>query len=109
MASDWHGYWNDIPGGLASFTLSMLVPPMSPAFFVDGTPTTFLLFSKRNHVPLKAWTGRVYDIERHPPSPRIGFRVKVGREMKFPARYATLAGGWYVEDPEPPESSYGLW
>jgi hypothetical protein len=108
MATDWHDHWDKLPGGLTLYTTSMLVAPMVPQFLKEGTPTTFLLFSKPPRRPLKAWSGKVTEISHAPGTPRIAFRIKLSREIRFPRKYAKLADGWYVEDPEAAASS-GFW
>lgn len=108
MATNWHDHWGKLPGGLTLYTTSMLVPPMAPQFLREGTPTTFLLFSKGPRRPLKAWSGRVAEISHDPGTIRIAFRVKLSREIRFPRKHVELADGWYVEDPEAAASS-GFW
>jgi hypothetical protein len=109
MATDWHDHWDKLPGGLAVYTTSMLVPPMATQLFEDGTTATFLLFSKSSRRPLKAWSGKEKEISHEPGMERIAFRVKLSREIRFPRKYARLPDGWYVEDPEAPAASSGFW
>jgi len=109
LATDWHDHWDKLPSGLTQYTTSMLVPPMTPIFLREGTRTTFLLFSKPPRGPLKAWTGKVAQITHDPGTPRIAFRVKLHREIRFPRKCAELADGWYVEEPETAAASSGFW
>jgi hypothetical protein len=109
MATDWHDHWDKLPGGVAVYTASMLIPPMTPQLLEEGTPATFLLFSKVPRRPLKAWSGKVTEVSHDPGTIRIAFRVKLSREVRFPRKYAKLADGWYVEEPETGASSSGFW
>jgi hypothetical protein len=110
MVSNWHDYWDKLPGGgLATYTASMLVAPMAPQFLKEGTPATFLLFSRGRRRPLKAWSGQLLEIAHDPRSQRIAFRVKIRRAIPFPRKYAKLPDGWYVEDLETEVASTGFW
>jgi hypothetical protein len=109
MATSWHEHWDKLPQGLTLFTTSMLVPPMAPPFFRDGTSATFLLFSRSARRPLKAWSGKVREIVHEPGTQRIAFRVRINREIRFPRKYAKLEDGWYVEEPEAQVASSGFW
>ena len=109
MVTDWRDHWDRLPGGATLFTISMLIPPMAPLFLRNDTSTTFLLFSRRVRSPLKAWTGKVTQISHTPGSARIAFRANIRREIRFPHKYARLADGWYVEEPEAAAASTGFW
>jgi len=109
MATDWHDHWDKLPGGVTLYTTTMLVPPMAPQFLREGTPATFLLFSKVPRRPLRAWSGKITEVSHAPGTPRIAFRVKLRREIRFPRKYARLADGWYVEEPEAAAASSGFW
>jgi len=107
MATNWHGYWDRLPGGIAVYTASMLIPPMSMARLKDKTPTTFLLFSKHPRKPLKAWTGTITDIDAL--DRKVVFRVRLRREVKFPRRHKDLPDGWHILDPGPTGPATGIW
>lgn len=107
MASNWHGYWDKLPGGIAMYTDSMFVPPMGPGRLASGTPTTFLRFSKYPRRPLKAWSGTVAEIDVLPG--KVVFRVRLRREIRFPRRYAGLADGWYLVEQGAAQPPAGLW
>ena len=109
MVTDWYDHWDKLPGVVALFTMIMLVPPMAPQFFKEGTPANFLLFSKGSRRPLKAWSGKVAEISHDPGTLRIAIRVKLNREIRFPSKYTKLADGWYVEEPEAAAASSGFW
>jgi len=109
MVTDWRNHWDMLPKGLASFTMNMLVPPMDISRLKDGTRATLLLFSRDPRSPVKAWTGKVTDIGYNRELKKIGFRVKLTREIRFPRRYAGLDDGWYVEEPPAEASAHGLW
>jgi len=109
LVTDWHDHWDKLPGGLSSFTTSMLVDPMAPQFLKDGTPTTFLLYSRSPRRPLRAWSGKVTEISHELGAARIVFRSKLSREIRFPRKHAKLADGWYVEEPETVAESSGFW
>ncbi len=120
MVTDWREHWDRLPGGRASYTMKMFVPPMAAKHLKDGTRTTFLLFSKPPRKPLRAWTGKVTGIEltgdSRPDNYRVGysrsvpavtFTVHLSREIRFPSKHAALADGWYVEEPD--SDAAGLW
>ncbi|MEO0085898.1 MAG: hypothetical protein ABIK37_04640 [candidate division WOR-3 bacterium] len=107
MVTNWHGYWDKLPGGLAMYTDKMFVPPMSMGRLANGTPTTFLLFSKHPREPLKAWSGTVSDIDVLPR--KVSFRVRLRREIRFPRRYTGLADGWYLVEKGTAQPQAGLW
>ena len=109
MVTDWRHHWDDLPKGMASFTTNMLVPPMTPGRLQDNTRATLLLFSREPRAPARAWSGTVSDIVFTRELSKIGFRVKLTREIRFPAKYANLEDGWYVEIADPTQASHGLW
>jgi hypothetical protein len=109
MATDWHDHWDKVPGGLTSYSTIMLVPPMSTFRLEDGTATTFLLFSRHPRAPLKAWTGKVTQINYAAVFKRVGFRVMIRMEIRFPRKYADMEDGWYLDEREQALGSSGLW
>jgi hypothetical protein len=109
MVTNWYDHWDKLPGGLTLFTTSMLVAPMGPQLLKEGTPATFLLFSKVPRRPLKAWSGKVTEISHELGTPRIAVRIKLSRQVRFPRKYARFADGWYVEEPETAAASSGFW
>jgi hypothetical protein len=109
MVTDWRDHWDKIPGGLTAYSTIMLVPPMSTARLVNGTSTIFLRFSSGPRAPLKAWTGKVTDISYSLKYKRVGFRVKIGREIRFPRKCADLDDGWFLEEHDPGRTPSGLW
>jgi len=99
MVADRPGHWDKMPGGWTSVATFMLVPPMAADRLQDDTAATLLLFTRRPRAPLKAWTGRVTHIDYAHGRSTVRFRVLVDEVIRFPAVYAHLANGWYLDEP----------
>ncbi|NLL13817.1 MAG: hypothetical protein GX267_10470 [Fibrobacter sp.] len=94
MITDFPNHWDKIKGYLTSYPPKM-VKKAKPDQLKSGVKTIFIKKFKDSTDVEKAWSGKIYDIQKIPGS--IFFRVEIEKENECPAEYAGYENGWYVE------------